>query len=254
VSTYGLWLSAAGMQVNDHKQTVLANNLANSGTVGFKHDLAVVRQRLVESRENPGAPGVAHPVMDGLSGGLETLPTHVSFTQGSIEPTGRSLDIAIDGEGFFTVSDGQQERYTRDGVFTLNADGELVLSAGGGRWKLQGGGASIQTEPGQGKISVSSSGVIRQGDNVIGEIELVTNPDKQQLKKAGENLFENRGNEMVPADGILIAEAKEHSTFDAMQGLASMIQVTRAYQLNATMVQLQDQMTGQAVSRVGKVA
>lgn len=256
MSSYGMWLSAAGMQASEYRQAVLANNLANAQTTGFKQDLALVQQRRVETRENPTTPALVHPVFDGMSGGMAAMPTFHSFEQGAVERTGSALDLAIDGEGFFTVSDGTATRYTRDGGLTINRAGELVMAAGGGRWRLRdSAGAAIATQPGGGAIKVSGDGTVRQGANVIGQIELVQPADERALRKAGENLFELRPEAAVTrGGGRIVAEAREQSNFDTMKGLAGMIEASRAYQLNATMVQLQDQSTGLAVSRVGRVA
>src|SRR3972149_5037155 len=101
MSSYGLWLSAAGMKVNEHRQTLLANNMANAQTTGFKHDLAVVMQRQVESKEGASGLPFAQPVLDGLPGGVNVRPTHYSREDGPIEWTGKPLDVAIKGEGFF---------------------------------------------------------------------------------------------------------------------------------------------------------
>ena len=83
MSTYGLWLSAAGMKMNDHRQTVLTNNVANADTTGFKHDLAVFTQRSIESRENPAQPGLSAAGLAGLSGGVHVRPSYISFAQGA---------------------------------------------------------------------------------------------------------------------------------------------------------------------------
>jgi flagellar basal-body rod protein FlgF len=253
MSSYGLWLSAAGMQVNEHRQNVLANNMANINTTGFKRDLALIQQRRLEVEETPAGREYTHPLFDGLSGGLAVMPGHTSFEQGMIEKTGRPLDVAIDGRGFFTVSDGNLTRYTRDGVFTMNAVGELALTAGEGRWRvLDDGGKPVQLERGGAQVTVSGQGTVRQGDVVVAQIQLVTNNNEQALRKAGENLFENQNGQMVAADGKTIGEARELSNFDMMRGLASMIEVSRAYQFNATMIQMQDHAIGQAVTRVGR--
>lgn len=243
------------MQVNDHRMAVIANNIANAQTAGFKHDLALVRLRLVESRSNPNGFPYVHPVLDGMTGGITPTTTHHSFEQGSIEITGNPLDMAIDGEGFFTVSDQEETRYTRDGTFTRNIAGELVLSSSGGRWRvLDDGGAPIPIRPEGGDVKVSSDGTIRQGDAIVATISLVTNADLQSLRKVGQNLFENTAGEMIPASGRISGGARENANFDPILGLASMIEATRAYQLNATLIQLQDYLTGQAVSRIGRVA
>ena len=263
MSSYGLWLSAAGMKVNEHRQTLLANNMANAQTTGFKHDFAVIMQRRVESKEDPGGLPFAHPVLDGLPGGVNVLPAYHSAEQGPIEWTGKPLDVAIQGEGFFAVSDGEATRYTRNGEFTTNAQGELVMANEAGRWRvLDEGGAPIRADEAGGKVEVSDGGTVRQGNTVVGKIGLMANEDPRSLRKVGENLFEaprDRGGsgesgEMKPASGRLISGSREGSTFDAMQGLATMIEASRAYQMNASMIQLQDQLTQQAVTTLGRVA
>ena len=254
MSSYGLWLAAAGMKVNDHRQTILANNLANANTTGFKHDLAVVMQRRVESQESPAGPDAVHPVLEGLPGGVNVRPPYYNFAAGRIEHTGRPLDVAIRGDGFFMVSDGTLTRYTRDGEFTRNRDGELALAAGNGRWKvLSEDGAPIILGETGGKLSVGADGTVREGQAFVAKLAVV-NGDHESLRKAGENLFEATGARMEPVEPQLVSEAREGSNFDVMQGLASMIESARAYELNATMIRLHDQMTGLAVSRVGRIA
>lgn len=255
MSSYGLWLSTAGMKVNDLRQTILANNLANANTTGFKHDLAVVMQRRVESKESAGGAALAHPVLDGMAGGIEVRPTHYSREQGAIEWTGRPLDLAIRGEGFFTVSDSESTRYTRNGEFAVNAVGELVLANEAGRWQLlDSTGLPIRVDPAGDKLSVSPDGTVRQGRATIGTIGLSANEDPNGMRKVGENLFEAKRGTMRPAGGTLVPESREMSTYDVVQGLASMIEASRSYQLNATLLQLQDDLTGQAVTTLGRVA
>lgn len=256
MSSYGLWLSAAGMKVNQHRQTILANNMANINTTGFKHDLAVVTQRQVESQYSPDGIGHAHAVLDGLTGGVNVRPSYHNFGQGSIEVTGNPLDLAIEGEGFFSVSDGELTRYTRDGEFALDTEGHLILASGDGRWKvLNDKGWPIRIDRAAGAIRVSPKGVIHQGRVNIGSVGLSSPDNPQSLRKVGENLFEAPEHvDMTPISPRLVPEARESSNFDMMRGLTSMIEGARAYQLNATMLQLQDQLVGQAVSTVGRVA
>ncbi len=255
MSSYGLWLSAAGMKVNQHRQTLLANNMANANTTGFKHDLAIVSRRRIESESASGGLSCAHPVLDDLPGGLSVRPTYHNFAQGPIESTGKPLDIAIEGDGFFVVSDGTDTRYTRDGEFAINEAGELVLTSGNGRWKvLDDAGTPIVLDETGGKLSVSEDGTIRQGRTVVATLGLMTTEDKKSLRKVGENLFEAKGAEMASIDGNFRPESREGSNFDVMTGLATMIEAQRAYQLNATMLQLQDHLIGQAVGTVGRMA
>lgn len=255
MSSYGVWLSAAGMKVCEHRQTLHANNLANAQTTGFKSDLAEFRQRPVESREGGSASKLRHPILDQLSGGVNVRPSRYDFTQGSIENTGRPLDVAIRGEGFFTVSDGKNKRLTRDGEFALNTAGELVLGDSSGNWRvLDQGGAPVQVDPTLGPVVIGNSGAVRQGMQTVAQLRLVSPADPQKLRKAGANLFEHRQEELQPAAGTFVSNAREESNYDAMTGLTAMIEASRAYQMNATLIQLQDAATGQAVSMLGRVA
>jgi len=194
-------------------------------------------------------------VLDGLPKGVNVKPTYQVFAQGPMERTDRPLDAAIIGDGFFTVSDGSTTRYTRDGRFTVNETGELVMATGNGRWHvLNDAGAPIRTVPGGGKALIDSDGQLRQGGQVIAQLGLQTTDDKQTLRKVGENLFEARA-EMREAENARIEpNTIEASTFDVVQGLASMIETTRSFEINASLIQMQDQLTGQAVSTVGRVA
>ncbi|MCP4247627.1 MAG: flagellar hook-basal body protein [bacterium] len=254
--TYGLWLSAGGMQANEYRQSILANNLANANTVGFKKDLAVMRERAVESRTGADAGRFGHPLLDGLSGGTFVAPTIHSFANGSRENTGNPLDATIDGEGFFTVRVGDDTRYTRDGRFTVNTQNELVMAAGDGRQKvLDESGAPIVLLPASaGSARIAADGTVRQGDDVVARLGVAEFADRNDLRKVGANLFRATGDRPLPATrSTLVPGSVEQSNADPITGLAQMIEVSRAYQLNAQMISLQDTMIGQAVSRVGRI-
>ena len=254
--TYGLWLSAAGMQVNEYRQDVLANNLANADTVGFKHDLTVFRERAVESRDGGGGSKFGHGLLDNLSGGTQASPTYHSFAQGPLSKTDRPLDAAVNGDGFFTVRVDNDVRYTRDGRFTVNADNELVMVAGNGRAKVldEAGAPVVLLPPPAGKAVIGGDGTIRQGRAVVGKLGLAEFDDRNTLRKIGGNLFQPTSQAARPAEGSnVLAGFIEQSTVNPVSGLASMIEVSRAYQLNANMISLQDGTIGQAISRVGRI-
>jgi len=252
--TYGLWLSAAGMQVNQYRQNILANNLANTNTVGFKKDLAVLSERMVESLSGPDAGRFGHGLLDGLPGGTFVRPTYHSFAEGARNVTGNPLDVAIDGDGFFAVRVGDQTRYTRDGRFTVNADHELVMVAGDGRAKvLDELGQPIVLLPGPAP-QIASDGTVQQGNVEVGKIGVVEVADRNTLRKVGAGLFQATGGRPLPvAQATVLPGTVEQSNADPIEGLTSLIEVARAYQLNAQMISLQDQTIGQAVSRVGRV-
>src|ERR1700753_1463362 len=96
---YGLYLSATGVMTNSYRQDVIANNLANSETVGFKKDLAMFKQRLTAAQENPNNLNATDKLAEGLGGGTFAMPTMVDMSPGDMENTGGNLDAAIDGKG-----------------------------------------------------------------------------------------------------------------------------------------------------------
>jgi len=244
------------MKVCEHQQTLHANNLANAQTTGFKSDLATFRQRPVESKENGHAPHLRHPILDQLSGGVNVRPSRYDFTQGEIENTGRPLDVAIRGEGFFTVSDGRNKRLTRDGEFALNTAVELVLADASGNWRvLDETGAVIRVDQTAGDVEIGNSGAVRQGTQAVAQIRLKSPAEPQRLRKIGANLFDHPPEEvMKAAAGTMVSASREESNYNPLTGLTQMIEAARAYQMNATIMQLQDDATGQLVSRLGRVA
>jgi flagellar basal-body rod protein FlgG len=254
--THGLWLSAGGLQINEYRQSLAANNMANVDTVGFKNDLALIHQRRIESTIDGRQQPYSNPMLDALSGGTWVRPTHTSFAQGTLEETGDSLDAAIFGDGFFTVSDGAKQMYTRDGRFTRNIDGELVLAAGDGRYRvLDRSGSPIFINPTLGEVNISPSGTITQNGAQVAQLGIVDFEDRAALRKVGTNVFENVGDTRPsPATPKVQGGYVERSTVNPIDALTNMIEVTRAYELNARMISLQDDTLGQAVTRVGRLA
>lgn len=248
-------MSAAGMKVHEHRQTLLAHNMANAHTSGFKRDLAVVRERLNERFESAGSFGSRHSVFDAMPGGVHVRPTATDYGPGALEATGRPLDVAINGRGFFAVSDGSQTRYTRDGRFTLNTQGELVLSTGDGRWRvLDDAGTPVRLDPSGADVSVTGVGTVQQGDAAVARLGLVDTEDRQLMRKVGATLFEAEDTEMRSIESPLIPGSLESSNFDVMSGLATMIEASRAYEMNAQMIRLSDQTVGVTANTVGRLA
>ena len=131
---YAACISASGAIAALNRQDVLSNNLANVGTVGFKPDIPLARQRAAERREDGRFELPANEMLERLKSGVMIVPNAVDFTQGTLESTGNPLDLAIQGEGFFAVREstpsGEAVRLTRDGRFTQNSDGVLVTTTG----------------------------------------------------------------------------------------------------------------------------
>lgn len=255
--THGLWLSAAGLQAQQARQDVLANNLANVETAGFKPDRVMFRERLVAAQSD-GVPGDAerlgHALLDRMTGGLAITPIRTDFSQGNLVTTQNELDLAIDGKGFFAVRSGDGVRYTRNGRLSLRADGTLVTSSGGLE-VLDQAAQPIRLDPASaGRISVNPRGQVRQAGALVADLQIVDFANTEILQKTGRNLFDAGGARAVAAVADVRQFAYEGSGAESMTTLVQMIEATRAYQLNATMITLQDQTLGRAVNDVGRLA
>lgn len=248
---YGLYNSAAGMMVNEYRQSVLGNNLANAETTGFKREVAVFSERLPASQA-----GVRHGPssrdLQSLSGGLWLGQTHTDFGEGSKLRTGNPLDIALEGPGFLSVLVGDQRQYTRDGRMLMDRDGRLVSTTDGAPILGRGGGP-IFLNPLGGQPTVDTDGRVIQDGNVVAELELVDFRDYAPLRKAGNGRFMGPEDGVVPAPAYVHAGYLEASGAQPMRELVSMIEATRAYQLNAQMVSMQDQSLSRLFSVIGPV-
>lgn len=248
---YGLYLSAGGLQTSEYRQSVVANNIANAGTTGFKQQLAVLSERRVEADED-GPASARHNVLDNLTGGTFVRPTFTDFARGMLEMSSNPLDLAIAGDGFFHVEAAGEDRYTRDGRLTIDETGTLVTASG--HKILDADGEPILVNPrSAAPVSVSPDGVVQQGAKTLGRIEVVDFDDRQGLTPAGKNLFRAHGQAPRLSASTIRAGATESSNVDPLTGMVEMIQVTRAYQMNATMVSLQEQMLGRTVNDLGRI-
>jgi len=250
---YGIYLSAGGLQTNQYRQEVLANNLANVSTVGFKPDLSVVNERRIESNERFTDPALGDPTLDGLTGGSLVAPTYTSFEPGSIQQTGNPLDVALTDDSFFVVEDGDKQCYTRDGRFMVNAKGSLATVTGG-RLVLGVDSQPIQvSQNAASRVTIDGSGRVRAGDTVFGQVGTVVFEDRTRLRKVGGNRFEAIGATPQRVEPNLRVGAVEGSGVDPLQTLVSLMQVTRAYEMNATLLGLSDSTLNRAVNDIARI-
>ncbi len=240
------------MAANQYRQNVAANNIANINTVGFKRDLAMLVERPVESQEDGDARMFAHALFDRLSGGTHVTPTVHTLEQGPIITTNKPLDVMIQGKGFFQVRTEEGVRYTRAGHFTRSDDGTL-LTAAGGHAVLDDSGSTITIPPGE-EAKITSTGQVVQGDTVLGIVGVVEFDDLSALRKQGKNLFVATGNAVPQAASAskIVPGALEGSTVDPVNGLLDLIEASRAFQMNAKLLSLQDATIGRAVNEIAR--
>lgn len=256
---YGLYLSASGVLTNLYRQDVFANNLANAHTVGFKRDLAAVTSRPPEAIEKGLGFEDRHALLDKLGGGMLAARPRIDFSAAAVTPTHNPLDAALlDDVSFFSVGyinpeTGRQEvRFTRDGRFTRNAQGQLVTVAGG--FPVLGDSGRPLTLP-DGQAEIGSDGRVRVNGQVIGQLGIVTVPDRTMLIKQGQNLFRylGKGEARPVAQPQLRPGHTEQSGVDPIDTLMDLISATKAVTSNGNLIRYHDQMLDRAVNVLGRV-
>jgi flagellar basal-body rod protein FlgF len=247
---YGLYQSAAGMLVNQYRQDVTANNLANVDTVGFKRDIPSFSERLVESQMNRSAS--RNPVLDGQTGGVWSAPTYTDWQTGPADVTGNNLDAAITGRGFFAVQAEGGVRYTRDGQFTINSQGQLVTTQDG-LPVLNQQGSPITLGDDAKTVSLTPDGKVMVNGQPVADLQVAGFDDLSGLHKVGRNLVASDAQPRMLQPNLRV-KTVEKSNVDAMTEMASMIEASRAYQINAQMVTIQDSTLTRLLSEVARPA
>lgn len=246
---YGLYLSAAGADVQSKRLEVMANNLANVDTAGFKRELAVVKARHAEAIERGDAiPGQRS--LNDVGGGVLLHQTLTHFSPGTLKKTGVPTDMAIDGEGFFVIAKGNERLLTRAGAFSFSAEGRLVTQDG---YEVIGDdGAPLAFDPTGPAPRILPDGAIAQGPEA-GVAPMIVKPQSiADLAKTGENRFlALAGTTPVAADERKVRSGFiEQSNVSATQGMLELIEASRAYEANVRMIQNHDQLLGALLGRV----
>jgi flagellar basal-body rod protein FlgG len=251
-----LWIARTGLDAQQTQLDVIANNLANVSTNGFKRGRAVFEDLLYQTLRQPGAQSSQQtqvPTGLQLGSGVRPVSTARIFTQGNIQKTDNSLDLGIQGDGFFQIlmPDGTTG-YTRDGSFQKDNQGQIVTSDG---YPLQPNitipatatSVSIGTD---GTVTITQSGTA--ASTQIGSIQLANFINPAGLQSIGQNLFLETAASGTPTPntpgtngaGIVNQGYVETSNVNVAEELVSMIQTQRAYELNSKVVSTSDAMLG----------
>ncbi|MDQ5906129.1 MAG: flagellar basal-body rod protein FlgG [Pseudomonadota bacterium] len=251
-----LWIARTGLDAQQTNLDVIANNLANVSTNGFKRGRAVFEDLLYQTMRQPGAQSSQQtqvPAGLQLGTGVRPVTNARIFTQGSLQQTGNGLDLAISGNGFFqiTLPDGTIA-YTRDGSFQKDNQGQIVNANG---YPLQ---PAITIPADAISLTISTDGVVSvtqpssPASTQIGTIQVATFINSGGLQSIGENLFLETASSGSPTPntpglngaGILNQFYVETSNVNVAEELVSMIQTQRAYELNSKVVSTSDAMLG----------
>ncbi len=254
---YGLYISASSMSVSMARQDVLANNLANVNTVGFKPDVLSVRQRDAARIEDGLASMPSNDLLERLGAGVMPMPTSVNVSQSPLQKTGRNLDVALEGEGFLVVRAGSGAeglRLTRDGRLAVASDGTLV-TATEGRPLVGANGLPIQVDL-RLPLTIETDGTIRQGDDDVGQLQLARVPNPERLIKAGANLLRAAPGETLgisSANPVVQQGFVESSGVNAIDTMMDVTSASRAAQSSARIMGYINELMGAAVNRLGRV-
>jgi len=257
MSVQTLYTAATGMTSMETRLDVIANNLANVQTIGFKRDRANFEDLFYQHDKMPGAQdSVGEYTPTGISVGMGSKVTSIQsdFFQGAFEVTDQELDVAIVGSGFYQVQDPNGDIvYTRAGKFSKNANGALVMSSANIGRLLQ---PPITIPADATNIIISAEGVVSvsqpgsQTLSQVGQFELAQFVNPAGLLKLGENLYSETdssgtatlGNPGQDGVGTLQQGALEQSNVNPVQELIGLITTQRAFELNSKAVQVGDEM------------
>jgi flagellar basal-body rod protein FlgF len=248
-------LIALSRQVALERQLdVVANNVANATTPGYRADSSLFEEYLKSGAHEDNFVGSDRRVSYVQDRGIIR-----DFTPGSTERTGAPLDVSISGKGFFTVQTPAGERYTRDGGFQLNAQGQLVNSSG---YLVLGTGGPITFQPTDHDIKISEDGTITvlagintQQDSIRGKLKVSSFPDLQQLQKQGANLFSAPAGMPAQADTKSTVNQGfiEKSNVNSVAEMSRMLEITRTYQSISNMIQAHADLRKNAIQTLAEV-
>lgn len=257
-----LWSAASGMLAQQMNVDVISNNLANANTTGFKKSRVDFEDLFYQNIRAPQSTGTGQgaTTVAGLQVGLGVRPaaTERQFSMGSIQPTDNPSDLAIQGQGFFMVSNGSNQYYTRAGNFSLDAGGNLVTAEGYRVLNTSGQPITITTQQGNvDHYTIGSDGTVTAylsngQQQAAGQIGLVNFSNPSGLTAIGQNLYQNTAASGDPQKGTpgtgrlgsLAQGSLETSNVQVVEEMVNLIVAQRAYEINSKAVQSSDDMLG----------
>ena len=245
----GLYTAASGMVSQLINQDIVANNIANVNTVGFKRTGAsfqnfaslMLDKKLGNQSQQVGELAIQNKLYQ----------SSFDWSPGSVQQTGNTLDVALQGDGFFHVKgeDGQ-DYYTRNGAFRLSADGTLVTQDGK---TVQSDGGPLQLPPEAQTIQIDKNGQLSVNSQPVGRIKLVTFGNLQALQAAGSNLYTTQQPEQPAEKATLIQGALERTNVNVVSELLHNMSGLRAYETLQKTFQAHSDLLKKAVTEVGRI-
>jgi flagellar basal-body rod protein FlgF len=244
-----IYLAASGALACERRLAILANNLANVNTVGYKKDICHF-QRFLSASEQGSA--------EDLPGELQApavwinMDSSIDMSSGPLQPTGNKLDVALAGKGFFCVQTPEGTQYTRNGNFTVNADGQLVTQEG---LPVLGQSGSITIDDPD--VSIGEDGTISVDDNVIAQLRIVDFFQPGSLQKVADTRFAPVGPDAAEQqpDDVQVREGfLEQSNVDVVRMMTEMIEVHRGFEFYQKVIRSVDDINSKTVNELPLIA
>lgn len=249
-----LWIARTGLEAQQMRMNVVAQNLSNVNTTGYKRQRAMFEDLMYQNVVQSGgltSQQTAAPTGLNLGTGVRVVATDRQFAQGNMVTTNNPFDIAIQGRGFFEIAlpDGSQA-FTRDGTFQLNSDGQLVTSSG---YTVQ---PAITIPPNAQAVTIGADGTVsavlagQTTPTQVGTVQLTDFVNPAGLQPRGQNLFMETVSSGPPQPstpglnglGTLGQGSLETSNVSVVEELVAMIETQRAYEMNSRSIETSDQM------------
>jgi flagellar basal-body rod protein FlgF len=243
-----LYVGLSRQMTLKREMDVIANNIANSDTVGFKVESLMVREDVETPAVKLGSAGLPPDKITFV----HDVGVSRDFRQGSLKQTGGTFDLGLQGDGYFEIKTAAGNKLTRDGRFTLDAQSQLVDVAGNP--VLSANGQPIRIDQTKTAPSIARDGTISQDGVVAGKIGVFKVADRTLLTKEGSGLLDPAG--QTPAADTTTAVEQgmiENANVDAIQQMTRMISVSRAYEQVANMMEQTSTTSDQSIQRLGRV-
>jgi flagellar basal-body rod protein FlgF len=239
-----LYVSLSRQMALQHELDVIANNVANVDTAGFKVESLTMQEQPEALPADGSGPSLVKFVLD--SGVVR------DFGQGALKETGGPLNLAIDGEGFFRITTAAGERYSRDGRFTMDAQGRIVTASGD---PVQGDGGDIVLDPTRGEPKIAQDGTVSQRGQIVARISLVNFANLSALSKAGNGYYANVSNlqPQAAAAARIRQGMLESSNVEPITQMTRLIEVTRAYENISKMIQNTADLSSKSIDKLGRL-
>jgi flagellar basal-body rod protein FlgF len=240
-----LYVGLSNQMVLRRQMDIVANNIANADTTGFKVESLMTKTTPAAPAFTQGGP---KPVKFVTADGVAR-----DFSQGALQKTDAPLDVAIQGQGFFKVTTKAGDRYTRDGHFRMDDTGRITTQAGDPVGDT--GGAEITVDRTKGEISIAKDGTISQGRDTLGKIGVFQFATLGALSKTGDNLYQNTSNQQptTATDPQVRVGMLETSNVQPLLQITKMIEVSRAYEQITHIMDSQADLSRNTITRMGKL-